>query len=102
MIFNHIMWVQGWMTMACHIYDPVCCKVMTIAIYDMQSKDIEVQWMLWRQLNIVVEKKKMGTLMFKGFMVDGAQANWNDVRIIYGTQYSTNKTVDKKRMCLFH
>jgi hypothetical protein len=35
MMFDHIMRVQGWMTMACHIYDPIYYKVMTIAICDM-------------------------------------------------------------------
>jgi hypothetical protein len=31
--------------------------------------------MLWRNLNTIVEKKRMGMLVFKGFMADGAQAN---------------------------
>jgi len=43
--------------MACHVYDLAYYKVMMITICDMQSKDIEAQCMLWRKLNIVVEKK---------------------------------------------
>jgi hypothetical protein len=45
--------------MACHIYDAIYYKVMTITICDMQSKDIEVQCILWRKLNAIVEKKVM-------------------------------------------
>ncbi len=36
MMFDHIKCVQGWTTMAYHIYDPVdYYKVMTIEVYDM-------------------------------------------------------------------
>jgi hypothetical protein len=43
---------------------------MMIAVYDMQSKDMEVECILWRKLNAFVKKKKLGTPVFKGFMVD--------------------------------
>jgi hypothetical protein len=43
MMFDDVKRVQGWMTMACHIYDSIYCKVMMIVVYDMQSKDIKVQ-----------------------------------------------------------
>ncbi len=35
MMFDHVKHVQGWTTMACHVYDPIYCKVMSIAIYNM-------------------------------------------------------------------
>jgi hypothetical protein len=35
MMFDHVKRVQGWMTMACHVYDLGFCKVMSIAICDM-------------------------------------------------------------------
>lgn len=35
MMFNHVKHVQGWLTMACHVYDLVYYKVMFIAIYNM-------------------------------------------------------------------
>jgi hypothetical protein len=35
MMFDHVKRVQGWMTMACHVYDPIYCKVMFIDIFDM-------------------------------------------------------------------
>ncbi len=60
------------MTIAYHIYDPIYCKVMMIAICDMQSEDVEAQCMLWRKVNAIVEKKGMGTHVFKGFMADNA------------------------------
>jgi hypothetical protein len=33
--------------LACHVYDPIYCKVMIIEIYDMQSKDMDVQCVMW-------------------------------------------------------
>ncbi len=56
------------MTMAYHVYDSIYCKVMTIVVYDMQSKDTKAQCILWRKLNAVVERKGLGTPAFKGFM----------------------------------
>jgi hypothetical protein len=41
----------------------------------MQSKNKEAQCILWKKLNMVVEKKRWGMPIFKGFMVDGVQAN---------------------------
>jgi 6-phosphofructokinase len=75
MMFNHVKRVQGWMTMACHMYDLIYCKVMTIMICDMQFEDMEAQCILWRKLNIVAKKKRLGMPFFKGFMVDNAQVN---------------------------
>jgi hypothetical protein len=68
---------------------------MTITVYDMQSEDTKVQCIWWRKLNAVVEKKGLGTPVFKGFMADGVQANWNDAHIVYGTRDLTMKMVDK-------
>jgi len=42
-MFGNVNRVQGWMTMACHIYDLICYKIMTIVVYDMQSKDTKAQ-----------------------------------------------------------
>jgi hypothetical protein len=75
MMFNHVKRVQGWMTMACHMYDLIYCKVMTIMICDMQFEDMEVQCILWKKLNIVAERKRLGMPFFKGFMADNAQVN---------------------------
>jgi hypothetical protein len=36
-------------------------------------------------LNLIVEKKGLGPPTFKGFMVDGVQANKKVVCIVYGT-----------------
>jgi hypothetical protein len=40
-MFDHVKHVQDWMTFACHVYNQVYCKLMTISICDMQSKDME-------------------------------------------------------------
>jgi hypothetical protein len=41
-IFDHVKCVQEWTTMACHVNNVAYCKVMTITVYDMQSKDTMV------------------------------------------------------------
>jgi hypothetical protein len=40
-MFDHAKCVEGWMTFACHVYDFFYCKVMMIAICDMQFEDIK-------------------------------------------------------------
>jgi hypothetical protein len=35
MMFDHVKHVQGWIAMACHVYDPIYCEVMSIVICDM-------------------------------------------------------------------
>ncbi len=95
-MFDHVKCVQGWTIMACHVYDPVYWKVMMITVYDMQSKDMEAQCILWRKLNAIVERKGLGTPIFKGFMANGVQANWNVVRIIYEIGDFMVKMVNKE------
>jgi hypothetical protein len=102
MMFNHVKHVQGWTTMAYYVNDLVYYKVMTITIYDMQSKDTEVQCILWRKVNAIVQNKGLGMLVFNGFMTDGAQANWNAIQIVYGTRDHIMKMVDKNKTCFFH
>ena len=70
--------------MACHVYDSLYCKVMTIVLCDMQSEDCTAQVLFWRNLNLVVQRHGVDDIQFKGFMTDSAQANWNAVRIVYG------------------
>jgi hypothetical protein len=57
---------------------------------------------MWRKLNAVLEKKGLGTFIFKWFMADNAQANWSVVHIVYGIEDPIVKMVDKERMCFFH
>jgi hypothetical protein len=102
MMFDHVKRVQGWTTMACHVCDLVYCKVMSITICDMQSKDIKAQFILWKKLNAIILKKGVTSLNFKSFMAYNAQANWNVVSIVYGTGDPTVKFIDKERTCLFH
>ena len=61
--------------MASHVYDSKYCKVMTIAICDMQSKDAKAQELFWMQLNIVMRENGVDIVNFEGFMADSAQAN---------------------------
>jgi len=56
--------------MACHVYDPIYCKVMTIVICDMQSRGIKTQQIMWTKLNEMMLKNRFPKLKFKGFMID--------------------------------
>jgi hypothetical protein len=73
--------------MACDVYDLVYYKVLTIAIYDMQFENTEVQQLMWTKLNEMMLKHGFLKSNFKGFMADITQTNWNVVRIIYGYGY---------------
>jgi hypothetical protein len=39
-MFDHVKRVKLWTTMACHVYNSTYCRVMTIAVYDMQFEDV--------------------------------------------------------------
>jgi hypothetical protein len=74
-VFDHVKRVKHWTTMACHVYDSTYCRVMTIAVCDMQSKDAAAQMVLWKNLNDVMARHGIPKPKFKGFMADSAQAN---------------------------
>jgi hypothetical protein len=101
-MFDHVKHVEGWMTVACHAYDFFYYKVMTIAICDMQSKDLEAQWVLWENLNKVITNNGVPNPNFKGFMVDNTQAIWNTIQIVYGSGDLGEPMVDKKSTYFFH
>ena len=88
--------------MASHIYNSKYCKVMTIAICDMQSEDAEAQELFWTQLNTVMRENGVDTVNFKGFMADSAQANWNAVRKVYGSGDPRVCMEGREHTCLFH
>jgi hypothetical protein len=54
------------------VYDATYCKVMTITVCDMQSKDMKVQCIMWRKLNNLMRKNGVENPNFKGFMADSA------------------------------
>jgi hypothetical protein len=101
-MFDHVKHVEGWTTLACHVYDSFYHKVMTIAICDMQYEDLEVQWVMWWNLNKVMANNGVLNPNFKGFMVDNAQANWNIVQIVYGCGDLGELMVDRERTYFFH
>jgi hypothetical protein len=61
--------------MACHVYDPIYSKVMTIVMFDMQIKDVEFQVFMWWALLRVMKTNDVDNLQFKGFIVNIVQAN---------------------------
>ena len=102
MMFDHVKRVKSWTTMACHVYDSSYCRVMTIALCDMQSEDVAAQSVLWKNLNAVMARHGISNTNFKGFMADSAQANWNAVRIVYGSGDAAEPMPNRERTCLFH
>jgi hypothetical protein len=101
-MFVHVKRVRSWTTMACHVYDSTYCHVMTIAVCNMQSEDVAAQLVLWKNMNTLMAQHGVDKVNFKGFMADSAQANWNVVRIIYGSGDVSEKMVDRERTYLFH
>ena len=83
-MFDHVKRLREWTTMACHVYDSKHCKVLTMAFCDMQSEDAWAQIIFWENFNDVMLENGVPNVIFKGFMADSAQANWIDVRKIYG------------------
>jgi hypothetical protein len=102
MMFDHVKCVKDWTTMACHVYDPQYKKVMTISTCDMQSEDTEIQIQFWRCLNTVMARHGVDHPNFKGFMADSAMANWNAVRIVYGSGSANDQMENRERTCLLH
>jgi hypothetical protein len=72
LMFDHVKRVKEWTTMACHVYDAAYCKVMTIAVCDLQSEDTKGQCIMWRKLNDLMAKNSVQNTNFKGFMADSA------------------------------
>ena len=88
--------------MACHVFDSQYKEVMTITVCDMQSKDTEIQVQFWRSLNAIMEKHRVAKPNFKGFMADSTMANWNAVRIVYGSGPADDIMKNCERTCLLH
>ncbi len=88
--------------MACHVYDPMYCKMLTIVICDMQFEFKETQCVMWAKLNQVMLRFGLANPNFKRFMVDSAHANWNVVCIVYNFKDASVTMVDKERFYLFH
>ena len=101
-MFDHVKRVKSWTTMACQVFDSVYYRVMTIALCDMQSEDAAAQMVFWKNVNDVMARHSVPSPKFKGFMADSVQANWNTVRVIYGSGDATIPMKDQERTCLFH
>jgi hypothetical protein len=101
-MFDHVKRMKDWTTFGAHVYDPEYRKVMTIAICDMQSEKADAQERVWLSMLIVLETHSVINVNFKGFMCDSAHANFNVVRVIFGSGDPSIPMVNKERTCLFH
>ena len=99
---DHVKRVKDWTVMACYVYDSRYCKVQTIACCNMQSEDGTTQALFWKKLNVVMAENGVSKVIFKGFMTDCAQANWNTVKMIYSDDDPTLPMVACERICFFH
>jgi hypothetical protein len=88
--------------MGIHIYDPDYRKVMTITVCNMQSEVADVQERVWLSLLNVLDKNGVTKVNFKGFMCDSVQANFNAVRVLFGSRDPKVPMVNTERTCLFH
>jgi hypothetical protein len=68
-MFDHIKGVQGWITMGYHVYDMSYCKVLTIAICNMQFEDVDSQIFMWFSLE---KEGRIKNVNFKGFTMNSA------------------------------
>ena len=84
------------------MYDPVYCKVMTIAVCDMIYEMAEAQEQMLRSMLLVFNQHGMKNMNFKGFMADNAYANFNAVRRIFGSGDKNVPMDGKERTCQFH
>jgi hypothetical protein len=57
---------------------------------------------MWIKLNEMMLRHMFPKLNFKGFMIDNAQANWNVIKIVYGSRDPYVKMADKECTYLFH
>jgi hypothetical protein len=101
-MFDHVKRVKDWTTFGVHVYDPEYRKVMTIAVCDMQSERADAQERMWLCMLSILEKHGLTKVNFKGFMCDSAQANFNAVRVIFGSGDPSVSMANKERTCLFH
>ena len=88
--------------MVCHVYDGTYQRVMTIACCDCQSEDNDAQVLLWHNLNHVMARHGIPKPHFKKFIGNSAQANWNVVKIVYGSGDPKFPIDGRERTCYFH
>jgi hypothetical protein len=100
-MFDHCKCLSGWITMACHVYDPNYVRVVTIVVCDMQSKDVESQGFMWRALLKVMKAKGVQMPKFKGFMANNAKVNWNVIHIVFGPSRDLSQPLHNKKNLSF-
>ena len=57
---------------------------------------------MWHSLLQVMEVHGYSNITFKGFMADSAQANFNAVRIVFGSRDPKIPMENRERTCQFH
>jgi hypothetical protein len=102
MMSNHVKWIKGWTTMAAHMYDGTYQRVMTIACCDFQSEDNDAQVFFSLNLNHVMARHGIPHATFISSMADSVQANWNIVRIVYGSGDPKVPMEGHECTCYFH
>jgi hypothetical protein len=70
---------------------------MIIVVYDMQFEDTEAECIMWKKLNVVVEKKGSRVCPFLRGSWQIVRKLKNVVHIVYGTKYPIMKMVTKNK-----
>jgi len=102
MMSDHVKRVKGWTTMVAHVYDGTYQQVMIISCCKFQSEDRDAQVLFWQNLNHVVARHGIPLPTFLGFMANSVQANWNVVRIVYGSGDLKVPMEGREGTCYFH
>jgi hypothetical protein len=66
-----------------------------------QSEDKDAQVLFWQNLNHVMARHGIPHPNFIGFMADSAQANWNVIHIVYGSEDPKVSMEGRERTCFF-
>jgi hypothetical protein len=75
-MFDHCKHVEGWTTMACHVYDPIYFRVMTIVMFDMQViKGCGISSSHVGGLLKVMKTNGVDNLQFRGFIINIIHTN---------------------------
>ena len=101
-MFNHVKRVVGWTSLEAHVYDPVYCKVRTIAVCDVMWQMAEAQEQMWQSMLSLLSEHGVKNVNFKGFMADSVHANFNVVMKIFGLGDKNVPMEEKERTCQFH
>jgi hypothetical protein len=101
-MFDHYKRVSTWIIMACHVYNPIYVRVIIIAVYDMQSKDIDSQILMWRALMKVMKTYGFDEPYSRGLWLIVLKRIGMLFELCLAHQETHPNHCPTKKTCLFH